>query len=246
MADYDKHGDIYSRWSIKETPYSVLEWHTFLHVLGSVKGLRILDVACGDGRLSRGLMDLGAKSVLGTDISEKMIAAAVEKNLPEADVHFDRLGYETIDARDPDFVLDVPVDLVTAMYLFHYASSVDDLNAMCRFVGRNLRPGGRFVCYTINPDYDFERQYPQMGDVFGFHYEIFEPPEYRLVIGDFKAKMWQWSREDHEQGLKDAGLERVRWHPLALPDDRKDLAPSLQWYLDNPSLIVLSAEKSDE
>ena len=61
----------------------------------------------------------------------------------------------------------------------------------------------------------------------------------------FEAKMWQWSREVHEQGLREAGFTRVRWHPLTLPDDRKDLAPSLQWYLDNPSLIVLSAEKID-
>ncbi len=35
MADYDRHGDIYSRWSIKETLYSALEWHTFLRVRGA-------------------------------------------------------------------------------------------------------------------------------------------------------------------------------------------------------------------
>ena len=69
MTDYDKQGDIYRRWSLRETPYSVLAWHVFLQVLGPVKGLRVLDVACGDGRLSRGLMDLGARSGLGTDRS---------------------------------------------------------------------------------------------------------------------------------------------------------------------------------
>ncbi|MEX3009506.1 class I SAM-dependent methyltransferase [Hoeflea sp. TYP-13] len=244
MTDYDRQGDIYSRWSIKETLYSVLEWHTFLQVLGSVKGLDILDVACGDGRLSRGLMDHGAKSVLGTDISENMIAAANEKNRPDAESHHDGLHYQTVDARDEAFRLETPVDLVTAMYLFHYATSVDDLDRMCRFVSRNLRPGGRFVCYTINPEYDFERQYPLMADAFGFRYKTVDPPEYRLVIGDFEAKMWQWSKAEHEGGLKKAGLTNIRWHALALPENRKDLAPSVQWYLDNPSLIVLSAEKS--
>lgn len=245
MADYDRHGDIYSRWSIKETLYSVLEWHSFLRVLGSVEGLRVLDVACGDGRLSRGLMDLGAKSVLGTDVSEQMVAAAVEKNRPGAEPRYDELQYRTVDARNPGFVIDPAPDLVTAMYLFHYATSVEDLFAMCRFVGRNLRPGGRFVCYTLNPDYDFEQQYPLMEDVFGFRYKTVDPPEYSLVIGDFEARIWQWSRADHERGLKEAGFARIRWHPLALPEDRKDLAPSMQWYLDNPSLIVLSAEKSN-
>lgn len=244
MPDYDKHGDIYSRWSIKETPYSVLEWHTFLKVLGPVAGLRILDVACGDGRLSRALMDLGAASVLGTDISEDMIAAATEKNQPDGDVHFEALDYQVVDARNPSFTLSEPVDLVTAMYLFHYASSVSDLEAMCRFVGRNLMPGGRFVCYTINPDYDFERQDPRMEEMFGFRYEPVTPPEYHLVIGDFEASMWHWSREVHEEGLQSAGFEQIQWHPLSLPEEGRDLTPSLQWYLDNPSLIVLSAEKA--
>ena len=46
MADYDMHGDIYRRWSIRETPYSVLEWHMFLTVLGPVSGLRVMEVAC--------------------------------------------------------------------------------------------------------------------------------------------------------------------------------------------------------
>ncbi len=243
MTDYDKHGDIYSRWSIKETPYSVPEWHTFLKVLGPVTDQRILDIACGDGRLSRGLMDLGAASVLGTDISEEMIAAAIEKNQPDAEVHFDALDYQVVDARNPAFTLSEPVDMVTAMYLFHYASSVGALEAMCSFVSRNLKPGGRFVCYTINPGYDFERQDPRMDDMFGFHYEPVDPPEYHLVIGDFEASMWHWSRDVHEEGLRAAGLDQIQWHPLALPLDRQDLAPSLQWYLDNPSLVVLSAQK---
>lgn len=244
MTDYDKHGDIYSRWSIKETPYSALEWHTFLSVLGPVTDLSVLDVACGDGRLSRALMDLGAKSVLGTDISQDMITAAIQKNQPNGAFYFEALDYQVIDARNPSFTLPEPVDLVTAMYLFHYASSTTDLDAMCHFAGRNLRPGGRFVCYTINPDYDFGRQDPRMAEMFGFRYEPISPPEYHLVIGDFEASIWHWSREAHEEGLRAAGFEQIQWHSLALPDDKRDLAAALQWYLDNPSLIVLSAQKT--
>ena len=190
-------------------------------------------------------MDLGAQSVLGTDISEEMIGASRESNRRDAELHFDALDYQVVDAGSPTFTLSVPVDLVTAMYLFHYASSVDDLHAMCGFVSRNLKPGGRFVCYTINPDHDFERQDPRMQELFGFHYVRVDPPEYRLVIGDFEAGMWQWSRQDHEEGLRAAGFDEAQWHALALPDERQDLAASLQWYLDKPSLIVLSARKSD-
>lgn len=244
MADYDHHGDIYARWSEKTGPYSVLEWHEYLRVLGSVLECDILDVACGDGRLSRCLMELGARSVLGVDLSGKMIEAAREKNRPGATPHFDALRFEEVDARDRDFVLDKPVDMVTAMYLFHYARSHNDLFRMCQFIGRNLKSGGRFVTYTINPDYDFTRQSPEMETAFGFAYRIIKPPQYQLVIGDFEVPIWQWSRADHLAGLENAGFVDVQWHPLDLPENREDLKHSLSWYLENPSCIVLSAVKA--
>ena len=110
---------------------------------------------------------------------------------------------------------------------------------MCRFIGRNLKSGGWFVTYTINPDYDFERQAPQMAEAFGFSYRIVRPPEYRLVIGDFDVPIWQWSKADHETGLEQAaGLVDIRWRNLDAPEGRKDLERSLDWYLENPSCIV--------
>ncbi len=244
LADYDHHGEIYQRWSERTGPYSVLEWHVFLEVLGSVSGCNVLDMACGDGRTARCLMELGAQSVLGVDVSQKMIDGARRKNRTDGGHRFDALRFETVDARDQSFVLDEPVDIVTAMYLFHYAGSRDELFRMCRFIGRNLKSGGRFVTYTINPDYDFERQAPQMGEAFGFSYRIARPPEYRLVIGDFDVPIWQWSKADHEIGLERAGLVDIRWHKLSVPEDRKDLERSLDWYLENPSCIVLSAVKA--
>ena len=84
-----------------------------------------------------------------------------------------------------------------------------------------------------------------MGKVFGFRFETVKPPHHLLVIGDFKAKVWQWSTAAHEKALRDAGLANIRWHSLRLPEERKDLAPLVQWYLDNPSCTVVSAEKTD-
>jgi hypothetical protein len=55
-----------------------------------------------------------------------------------------------VDARDESFALDDLVDLVTAMYLFHCAPTVDHLAKICRQIARNLKSGCRFVTYTIN------------------------------------------------------------------------------------------------
>ncbi len=244
MPDYDKDTNFYQDWSVVETPYTVLEWYVLLETIGPVTGLEVLDLACGEGRLARVLMARGAASVLGVDISQEMIARARAKNRPGGrDRHFERLRFEVGNAGDARFSLDKPVDCVTALYLFHYAESEQTLQDMCRLVSRNLKPGGHFVHYGINPSYDFELQHPNMGEIFGFHYKTVEPPHHLLVIGDFEASFWQWSKTAHEEALLAAGLTNLRWHPLKLPDERSDLTESVQWYLDNPSCVVLSAEK---
>ena len=43
---------------------------------------------------------------------------------------------------------------------------------------------------------------------------------------------------------KNQSVNTIRWHPLRLSAGHEDLAQSLRWYLDNPSCIVLMAEKS--
>ena len=60
------------------TAYSVVESYTFFQVLGSVVGLDVLDVAAGEGRLSRMLVARRARKVIGTDISAEMIRRARE------------------------------------------------------------------------------------------------------------------------------------------------------------------------
>ena len=73
---YDQDPDTYARWSKSDSAYTVLEWYVFLKTVGSARGLDVLDVACGEGRTSRALMERGAASVVGTDISAEMVAEA--------------------------------------------------------------------------------------------------------------------------------------------------------------------------
>lgn len=244
MAEYDKNTDSYVNWSQGESDYWVIEQTRYFQVLGSVQGLDVLELACGEGRISRLIAGRGAGSVLATDISAEMIARAQAANRTKAGapVH-SNLTFLTLDAADDTFTLERPVDLVTAMYLFHYAPSESAVAAMCRLAGRNLKPGGRFVAYTINPDYDFSRQDPQMAERFGFRYREISPPHYELVIGELAVNMWHWSRPVHERALKEAGLADVRWHPVCVPEGARELAASLAWYLENPSCIVVSATK---
>ena len=244
MPDYDANTDAYLHWSEEDSLYRSIEQTTFFDVLDSVRDLTILELACGEGRLSRMLIERGARSLLATDISEEMIKRAnAENTLSEGGRVHPPLDYCVLDATDEQFTLDKPVDLVASMYLFHYADSEESLARMGRLIGRNLKPGGRFVAYTASPDYDFTREDPRLKEQFGFVIHPIDPPRYQLVFGKLAVSIWQWSRQAHERALTRAGLTNVQWHPLYMPDDQRELARTVQWYLDNPSCTVVSAEK---
>lgn len=250
MPEYDDFAETYEHWSETESPYRRVEAYSFFTVLGAVRGLNVLDLAAGEGRYSRMLMKSGAASVLGADVSPEMVHHAQKHNDPEYAARLDppaqtwrTLRYKVLDARDPDFQLEAPVDIVTAAYLFHYAPSEADLGLMTELIGRNLKAGGRFVTYTINPDYDLRRKDPRLKEVCGFEYEEVAAPQYHLIIDDERVDIWQWSREAHETCLRRAGLSDIRWHSLQAPPDAPEMAAAMGFYLDNSSCIVLSARK---
>ncbi len=247
MPEYDEFAETYQNWSVTASDYSRVEIHSFLEVLGPVRGLRVLDLAAGEGRASRLLMERGAATVLGAEVSPEMVRRATEQNTPGSESAgaktWPGLRYVVLDATDPDFRLDPPVDLVTAMYLFHYAPTEADLAAMARLIARNLEPGGRFVTYTISPDFEFDKLDPRLKERCGFTYRVVEGNHCTLVIGDQEVDIWQWSRALHEDCLHSAGLVDVTWHPLRAPPGAPEVEARLDFYLANPSCIVLEAKK---
>ena len=70
---YDSIAREYQR--TKESPLRRhVEAYSFFHMVGDVTGLRVLDLACGDGFYTRLLKKAGATVVMGVDISTEMIA----------------------------------------------------------------------------------------------------------------------------------------------------------------------------
>lgn len=108
-------------------------------------------------------------------------------------------------------------DLVTAIYLLNYATSKDQLLGMCRSAYDHLVPGGRFVAYTVNPAYTFSKP---NGAKYGSYFRRLTPEEDRYVCdGEFVTEpptpyqCCQWSREAHEEAIKEAGFRTFAWYP---------------------------------
>jgi SAM-dependent methyltransferase len=117
--------------------------------MGDVGGLRICDLACGQGRIARYLADHGA-SVVGIDLSARLldIARGYGTASPE------RLEYRLADVRTLDGLADADFDGVLC---FMALMDIADLEPTLRSVYRVLRPGGWFVFAVLHPCYNSPR-----------------------------------------------------------------------------------------
>lgn len=117
------------------------EWPVLRSMLPDVRGLRIADLGCGFGWFCRWARENGAASVLGLDLSERMLARARAET---------RDGAVTYAAADLGH-LSLPeggFDLVYSSLAFHY---VEDAGRLYAAIHRALVPGGHLVFSTEHP-----------------------------------------------------------------------------------------------
>jgi SAM-dependent methyltransferase len=242
-AQYDAIAEQYQQ--SKHSPLRTwVEAPTFLGLAGDVAGLRVLDLACGEGFYSRALAERGAR-VVGVDISPAMVALAREAERAQP------LG---IDYHCAD-VADLPglghFDLVCAAYLLHYASDEQVLAAMARNIARCLPEGGRFVTLNENPaqpeepDGDYAR--------YGFGKSVARPLEEGALItyqmlsgrGVFSFEAHWYSAQTYQRVLCAAGFRDIEWRALKL-DPRGVEAQGAAYfepYLARPPVLALECRR---
>ncbi|TWD84340.1 methyltransferase family protein [Kribbella amoyensis] len=141
LARYDTVADMYaSGWTDDlRDPVTV----SLLELAGAVDGRRVLEVACGHGRVSRGLAKRGA-SVVGVDLSAAMLAKAAEAERHEP------LGIEYLqaDVSAPGLLEGEIFDVAVCSFGL---SDIDDLNGALVNIKRLLRPGGVFALCILHP-----------------------------------------------------------------------------------------------
>jgi toxoflavin synthase len=241
-TQYDHIGSKYDEYAQTAT-LKRAESYTFFRMVGELAGQRVLDLACGFGFYTRQLKQRGAAQVVGVDISPEMVRLArakeqedptgVEYRVGDA-IHLPLLG---------------PFDLVTAVYLLNYAESKAQMLGMCRSAYDNLVAGGRFVAYTINPEFTLSkpnstkygvtmlRQTPE-GDRYMCDLEfVTEPPT--------PYQHPQWSQATHEWAIKEAGFRQFAWHPSEVAPEDVAYYGEAYWrdFHDNCLVIGLVCQK---
>jgi 2-polyprenyl-3-methyl-5-hydroxy-6-metoxy-1,4-benzoquinol methylase len=139
---YDETADWYSTWVGDGDGVIVDDVGGLLP--RTLRGARVLDVACGHGRASRGLARRGAE-VVGVDLSADLIAKARARDAS------DLLGivYRAADVAQPDtwwngVLFDGAVCEMALM-------DIEETAATFSAVAGTLHPGGWLVCSMVHP-----------------------------------------------------------------------------------------------
>lgn len=119
------------------------EWPALRALLPEIAGKRVVDLGCGFGQLSRWLGVEGAQSVLGIDLSEKMLSRAKAETSNPA-VSYARGNLDELVLQPQS------VDLVVSSMAFHY---VEDFGRLSTMLFAALAPGGQLVFSVEHPIY---------------------------------------------------------------------------------------------
>ena len=205
VSSYDAIAEWYDDWvgshSLDEDPFvPAVE-----ALMGEVAGRRVCDLACGQGRLTRHLADLGAQ-VLGIDLSAKLLEIARRHEAAEPR----GVQYLRTDARTLDGVADGDFDGVVC----HMAlMDIPDLASTLRSVARILRPGGWFIFAILHPCYHTSRS----GEVESSEGWV------RVVGGYFEEGFWRSDTRTGPPGKVGAYHRTLSTYVDALNDARLSL-----------------------
>lgn len=110
-------------------------------MLPDLTGKNVLDIGCGMGQHALQYSRMGAFSVLGTDISEKMLAFARENNSTE-NITYRRLAFEDLEQVTERF------DVITSSLAFDYAQ---DFGGLMKKIYALLKDSGYCVFSMSHP-----------------------------------------------------------------------------------------------
>jgi len=234
------------RWKQYAEPFALFD------ALGSLQGKRVLDVACGDGYFTRPLRLMGAREVVGIDISREMIELARKKEEATG------LGirYEVADGANLAAMADDlgSFDIATAQWLFDYAETREHLQGMCDSLAAILEPDGRFV--HLGSNFDSLFHHPENFAKDGATFETSGPYgdgariRWTVRFGNgetVSAENTMWTPATISEALQSAGFVSKQWPPTVVGPVAYAAVEPGYWreFIAHPWFAVTVAQRAD-
>ncbi|WP_296832912.1 class I SAM-dependent methyltransferase [Marvinbryantia sp.] len=213
------------------------EWSELKKILPDFRGRRVLDLGCGYGWHCKYAADNGALSVLGTDISRKMLEVAERKNSDS------RIEYRRIAMEDLDFPAGA-FDVVLSSLAFHY---VRDFEPLIKNIAVWLRSGGELVFSVEHPVFTAygtqDWYYDRNGEILHFPVDnyYYEGKREAIFLGEKVTKYHRTLTTYLETLLKNGFTLQHVIEPQP-PEEMMDLA-GMKDEMRRPMMLLVSAKK---
>lgn len=213
------------------------EWSELKKILPDFRGRRVLDLGCGYGWHCKYAADNGALSVLGTDISRKMLEVAEQKNSDS------RIEYRRIAMEDLDFPAGA-FDVVLSSLAFHY---VRDFEPLIKNIAVWLRTGGELVFSVEHPVFTAygtqDWYYDRNGEILHFPVDnyYYEGKREAIFLGEKVTKYHRTLTTYLETLLKNGFTLQHVIEPQP-PEEMMDLA-GMKDEMRRPMMLLVSAKK---
>ena len=213
------------------------EWRELEKLLPDFSGKRVLDLGCGYGWHCAYAAQHGAAAVLGTDLSEKMLATAQAKNgAPQ--ITYRRSAMEDLAFPDGSF------DVILSSLALHY---VRDFVPLVERIVRWLTPGGHFIFSVEHPVFTAygsqDWYYGPEGEILHFPVDnyYYEGKRDAVFLGEHVVK-YHRTLTTYLNTLLEQGLVLRHVVEPQPPENMLDL-PGMRDEMRRPMMLLVSADK---
>ncbi len=216
------------------------EWRELQKILPDFCEKRVLDLGCGYGWHCKYAADHHAASVLGTDLSEKMIQTARTINAAPS-IEYRRVAMEDLDFPERSF------DVVLSSLALHY---VEAFAPLVRNISKWLVSGGSFVFSVEHPVFTSygtqDWYYDENGEILHFPVDNYydEGPSEAIFLGETVIKYHRTVTTYLNTLLQNGFVLRHIIEPQP-PEDMLELE-GMKDELRRPMMLLVAAVKQEQ
>lgn len=213
------------------------EWQTLEKLLPDFKEKRVLDLGCGYGWHCLYAAEHGAASVVGVDLSEKMLEVARKKNT------FDTISYLQASIDDVTFEPN-SFDIVISSLAIHYIS---DFEKLAKKIAHWLIAGGQLIFSVEHPIFTAEGSqdwfYNEEGKIAHFPVDnyFYEGQRTAHFLGSNVTK-YHRTLTTYLDSLLTNGFQITRIVEPMPPENMLDI-PGMKDEMRRPMMLIVAAEK---
>jgi len=245
-----------ARWYDKKIGEEGDLWHRYLidpgllELVGDVRGLSVLDLACGNGYLARRFAREGARRVVAVDASVPVIrlARAREARDPRG------VRYEVRNAARLTRITSASFDLVVSNMAI---MDIADAESAIREIARVTRLGGRFVFSISHPCFDTNERSLWVVERVMFENVVWRKVRGYRVEGE-QLGIWRpgskkyWATRSYHRTLStysrflsDAGFAITRLGEPSPEEPMLRESPQGEWIREIPLHLIVEAIRLD-